>query len=74
MIRLIYINFKTISGAYYKYLKTYDESQNRQMDVFNNIENGYGIFATRSNGGGFYNLNLQSKGHLKNIEELNFIR
>lgn len=41
---------------------------------FTNIENGYGIFATRSNGGGLYNLNLQSKGHLKSIEELNFVR
>ena len=42
---IAFINFKTISKEYYTYVKTYDESQNRQMDVFTNIENGYGIFA-----------------------------
>lgn len=49
----IYINFKTISAAYYKYAKTYYEAQTRQMDVYTNIVNGYGIF------GGF-NLNQDS--------------
>jgi hypothetical protein len=41
----LYINFKTISATYYNYLKTYYESQTKQMDVFANIVNGYGIFA-----------------------------
>jgi len=41
----IYINFKTVSFAYYKYLTTYYQSQTRQMDVYSNIINGYGIFA-----------------------------
>jgi hypothetical protein len=41
----LYINFKTISTTYYNYLKTYYESQTKQMDVFTNIVNGYGIFA-----------------------------
>jgi hypothetical protein len=41
----VYINFKTISAAFYKYLKTYYESQTKQMDVYSNIINGYGIFA-----------------------------
>jgi len=41
----LYINFKTISTAYYKYLKTYYEAQTKQMDVYTNIVNGYGIFA-----------------------------
>jgi len=41
----VYINFKTISAAFYKYLKTYYEAQTKQMDVYTNIVNGYGIFA-----------------------------
>ena len=41
----LYVNFKTISTAYYKYLKTYYEAQTKQMDVYTNIANGYGIFA-----------------------------
>ena len=41
----LYINFKTISIAYYNYLKTYYQSQTRQIDVYSNITNGYGIFA-----------------------------
>jgi hypothetical protein len=41
----LYINFKTISAAYYKYIKTYYEAQTKQMDVYTNITNGYGIFA-----------------------------
>jgi hypothetical protein len=44
-LNVIYINFKTISKDYYTYAKTYHESQSRQMDVFTNIEDGYGIFA-----------------------------
>lgn len=42
---VIYINFKTISRNYYSYIKTYYESKTRQMDIFTNIEEGYGIFA-----------------------------
>lgn len=42
--------------------------------AFTNIENGYGIFSSRSNGGGFYNLNLQSQLRLREIESLNFVR
>ncbi|MCK5169565.1 MAG: DUF4249 family protein, partial [Bacteroidales bacterium] len=41
----LYINFKTISSGYYKYVKTYYEAQTKQMDVYSNIDNGYGIFA-----------------------------
>ena len=41
----LYINLKSIGTPYYKYLKTYYEAQTRQMDVYSNIVNGYGIFA-----------------------------
>jgi hypothetical protein len=41
----VYVNFQTISAAYYKYLETYYEAQTKQMDVYTNIVNGYGIFA-----------------------------
>ena len=41
----LYINFKTISQNYYKYLTTYYLSQTSQMDIYSNIVNGYGIFA-----------------------------
>ena len=30
---------------FYKYVKTYYEAQTKQMDVYSNIDNGYGIFA-----------------------------
>jgi hypothetical protein len=41
----LYINFKTISIAYYKYLKTYYEAETKLIDVYSNVVNGYGIFA-----------------------------
>jgi hypothetical protein len=41
----LYINLNTISTAYYKYLKTCYEAQTKQMEVYTNIVNGYGIFA-----------------------------
>lgn len=44
-LNVIYINLKSISKAYYDYLKTNYVSQNAQIDVYTNIENGYGIFA-----------------------------
>lgn len=68
-------------------LSTADDIFNIYMDVnkpstsividrptFTNIENGYGIFASRSNGGGFYNLNLQTQLELRNMEDLNFVQ
>lgn len=40
---------------------------------FTNIENGYGIFASRSNGGGFYNIGLTSQIKIRQLDGLNFI-
>ena len=64
-----------------------DETFNVYMDVnkpsasividrpaFTNIENGYGIFASRSYGGGLYSLNNFTKNRLKTFEQMNFIR
>lgn len=39
---------------------------------FTNIENGYGIFASRSFGGGFYSLNNFSIAKLKTYDQMNF--
>jgi len=39
---------------------------------FTNIENGYGIFASRSQGGGLYSLNLFSINRLRTYEQMNF--
>lgn len=39
---------------------------------FTNIENGYGIFASRSHGGGFYSLNTYSVNQLRSYDQLNF--
>jgi hypothetical protein len=42
--------------------------------AFTNIENGYGLFASRSKGGGMYSLNNFTKNRLKTFEQMNFIR
>lgn len=41
--------------------------------VFTNIENGYGIFAARSNGGGFYYMSPATIAHIKRLPGLNFV-
>jgi hypothetical protein len=49
----IYIYFKNISEEYYLYLKSYHASKTKQKEVYSNINNGYGIFAS-------YNLSMDS--------------
>jgi len=41
--------------------------------IFTNIENGFGIFAARSNGGGFYYMSPATIAHIKRLPGLNFV-
>ncbi len=41
----LYLNFKSISKNYYTYVDTYYKSQTKQLDIYTNIDGGYGIFA-----------------------------
>lgn len=41
----LYVNFKSISKNFYNYIETYYKSQTRQLDVYTNIDGGYGLFA-----------------------------
>lgn len=79
-------NKKRFYGEIELILSTADDTFNTYMEVnkpssslvidrpaFTNIENGYGIFAGRSSGGGFYRLNLQTKTKLKTLPDLNFV-
>lgn len=40
---------------------------------YTNINNGLGLFAARSKGYKFYNMNIYTKAHVKRLPELNFV-
>lgn len=43
------------------------------QQIFTNIENGFGIFAARSKGGGFYYMSPFTIAHIKRLPGLNFV-
>lgn len=65
----------TADDTFNTYLEVNEPSSSLVIDrpAYTNIENGYGIFAGRSNGGGFYGMNLQTKARIKTLPDLNFI-
>lgn len=65
----------TADDTFNTYLEVNKPSSSLVVDrpAFTNIENGYGIFAGRSNGGGLYRMNNQTKTRVKTLPGLNFI-
>ncbi len=65
----------TADDTFNTYLEVNQPSSSLVIDrpEYTNIENGYGIFAGRSNGGGFYKMNLQTKSRIKSLPDLNFV-
>lgn len=65
----------TADDTFNTYLEVNEPSSSLVIDrpSFTNIENGYGIFAGRSNGGGYYRMNLQTKSRIKDLPDLNFV-
>ncbi|NPD46436.1 MULTISPECIES: hypothetical protein [unclassified Lentimicrobium] len=79
-------NLKRYYGQIELILSTADDTFNTYLEVnkpssslvidrpaFTNIENGYGIYAGRSSGGGFYRMNLQTISKVKTLPDLNFV-
>lgn len=78
-------NIERYSGKVELIISVADETLNVYLDInkpstslvidrpsFTNIENGYGIFASRSHGGGLYSLNTYSLSKLRSYDQLNF--
>lgn len=59
----------------YTYLDVNNPGSSLVIDhrQFTNIENGYGIFAARSNGGGFYYMSPATILHIERLPGLNFV-